>query len=218
MDASENNAFPSSWMLLRAVPLGSLSVAGGRRGGSWLGISGSNWEAIRPNSFRCLGLVCWTLGGESGLHYWPCPHWRHPSLHRVVEPGNSPGDLPVPWFSTGRFCSPGNIWSSQLGEGCSWHPAGRGRQPVCPAHRTVLTAKEDPAQNVNSVEAEEPSSRPSSPLPSGIWAFEVQTNEVTFKSSRGFQATPPAYVALILRMSCLSRKRTEFPGRSQLPS
>ena len=57
-----------------------------------------------------------------------------------------------------------------------------------------------------------------SPLPPGTWAFEVQTEEVTFKSSRGFQATPSGYVALIFRMSCLFRKRTEFPGRSQLPS
>ena len=57
-----------------------------------------------------------------------------------------------------------------------------------------------------------------SPLLPGTWAFEVQTEEVTFKSSRGFQATPSGYVALIFRMSCLFRKRTEFPGRSQLPS
>lgn len=84
-------------------------------------------------------------------------------------------------------------------------------------HGIAPPAKNDPAPHISSVEAEEPCSRPRSPLPSAPWVFEVQTKEVTFKSSRGFQATPSAYVALIFRMSCLFRKRTESPGRSQLP-
>lgn len=66
MEALENNAFASSWTLLRAVPPHSLSVAGGHRGDHWPGISGSSWEGIRSDSFRQLGLVRCALGGGSG--------------------------------------------------------------------------------------------------------------------------------------------------------
>lgn len=94
---------------------------------------------------------------------------------------------------------------------------GRGWHPACPMHGIAPPAKNDPAPRISSVEAEEPCSRPRPHSHLLHWVVEVQTEGVTFRSSRGFQATPSGYVALIFRMSCLFRKRTESPGRSQLP-
>lgn len=96
MEALENNAFASSWTLLRAVPPHSLSVAGGHRGGHWPGISGSSREGIRSDSFRQLGLVRCTLGGGSGCTLGSahpggirvCATWR--SRGRALEAFQSP--------------------------------------------------------------------------------------------------------------------------------
>ena len=113
MEALENNAFASSWTLLRAVPPHSLSVAG------TIGL-----ESQVPAG-RASGLTpsvgwdwCGALWG-AGL----AALLALPTLEASVSvPRGGAGEEPwrpsSPLIFNWETLSPGNIWSSQLGEGC----------------------------------------------------------------------------------------------------
>lgn len=119
------------------------------------------------------------------------------------------------WFSTGRFCSPGNIWSSQLGKGCYWHLVSRcwGCPDSPPQQRLTL-----PQMSIV----------PRLRKPALGQGHDFSLAEGCLRSRlmkclpkcRGFpmQCQELGHVVFISRLSCLSRKKMKFPGWSWLPS
>lgn len=124
MDALEDTAFASR-PRLHPVPLCGLRVARGHRGGDWRGILGSSWKAIKLRSVHWPGLVWCARGGQGRSLLLAAPVQEASVSAPCVGAREGLWRSPSPWLPAGRFCTPGGMGSSQLGEGCSWHLVGR---------------------------------------------------------------------------------------------